>query len=207
MPYKNRQDMLENRRLKRRVERDAFYEALGLRVIKDGEWLVCDFCHKETRRSSAKVYSHELDCIWRPVALRLLNNPRTYWDRRKVETRYLCGCDYKDPRIQEYGVTVHSDGTMTKKRYDRQGFEVCPIHGMRLRGWYSEQERAPKPKPRTSGPMGTPGTEDRRDLRDPQEVGEAYLQRDAAENGRARALEEPISIVETTDPSRGEASD
>lgn len=121
--------------------------------------------------------------------------------RRNVkETKYLCGCDYKEKRIQEYGVTVHSDGSMTKKRYDREGFEVCPIHGKRLVGWYSELERNPKPQPRTNRPLGTPGVADRRDLRDPAELGQAHLDRDAAGNGRVETMEHgrtAIGIAET----------
>jgi hypothetical protein len=113
MPYKNKEDRLENNRLKHRVERDNFYEALGLRVVPGG-WLICDFCGKQTRRGSAQVFSHHPTCVWRPVAMKLLGQPKDYWNRR-----HMCKlCGHRTPHFNGMcgsagcycrGVYVHPD--------------------------------------------------------------------------------------------------
>jgi hypothetical protein len=137
----------------------------------------------------------------------------SFWDQAnnkggRVETVYICGCDYRDPHIQRYGVTVHSDGSITNKRYDRNGYEVCPIHGLRLRGWATVPRTSPPiGAMREPSPKGDLGSEipDRRDNRDPATVGEEWLGRQEA-NGTPQhtALSKPAPMVEMPDPDTGQ---
>lgn len=84
----------------------------------------------------------------------------------------------------------------TDKRYDDEGFEVCPEHATRMYGWQSVDARAGHytdtgdGRPATFVAPKTPSKplvsrqEDVRDVRDPQEVGAAILARG---NGHAHA--------------------
>lgn len=124
--------------------------------------------------------------------------------RGKVQTRYICGCDWRDPNIQRYGATVLPDGNITNKRYDREGYEICPIHGARLQGWASTgRSEPPIGSLRGPVPKGGLGSEipDRRDPRDPATVGEEWLQEsEEARRAANGALSKPHTIPRARRP-------
>jgi hypothetical protein len=112
---------------------------------------------------------------------------------------FLCGCTPDSKRGYSGDMKPNGIGgemVYTDKRYDDDGFEVCPEHGMRMYGWQSADTRAGHyidtgdgrpatfvpPKSR-SKPL-TSRQEDTRDVRDPQEVGAAIM---AAGNGRSHS--------------------
>jgi hypothetical protein len=91
--------------------------------------------------------------------------------------KYLCGCAREEKR--NYAVFVDHNGNQTTIRRDKQGFEVCPEHGERLWNWKSDRlVYTGKTGIHSSGgklnTVGT-GTEDKRDNRDPQAIGEAIM--------------------------------
>lgn len=95
---------------------------------------------------------------------------------------FLCGCDPKT-KGRYSGDTVKSpipgaDPSYSDKRFDAQGFEVCPEHGERLYGWKSPLMATPSGRDaldyRKLGRDGdvkiitdNPEFPDRRDNRDP----------------------------------------
>lgn len=96
--------------------------------------------------------------------------------------RFLCGCSPAEKK--HYSGDVHRppfshEDIYTDKRYDRQGFEVCPEHGERMYGWKSVPvvEAGAKRQDFSGLSSGEykPSAEvleieDRRDNRDPEEV-------------------------------------
>jgi len=128
--------------------------------------------------------------------------------RGKVQqTRYTCGCDWNDPHIQRYGATMMPDGTITNKRYDKQGHEVCPIHGNRLYGWATTDKNDPPvgyKKVAVQGELGSPDIADRRVHDDPATVGEEWLARHERNgNPPASSLSKPAPMSANDDPVSG----
>lgn len=78
---------------------------------------------------------------------------------------FLCGCTTEEKK--DYSMQVGKDGVLTSKRFDLQGYEICPEHGKRLVGWLSVEQRKPRLKTRWKPVAGV----DHRDIRDPQTVG------------------------------------
>lgn len=102
--------------------------------------------------------------------------------------RYLCGCDPNDEFLQRYQCTVTPTGEMSFKRYDHEGYEVCPQHGKRMYGWASPIKQGPQGNTiadwhswylanfgRGTLEINQTITEDHRDNRDPTVVGNALL--------------------------------
>lgn len=104
-----------------------------------------------------------------------------------MEGQFLCGCAPSEKRGYS-GETMPSvipggDPVYTDKRFDAQGFEVCPEHGERMYGWKSSDPNTPH---YLSNGSGMPPTfispkrksvsirdsefPDRRDNREPQGV-------------------------------------
>ena len=106
---------------------------------------------------------------------------------------FLCGCNPKDPHVMNYKrdvVVINGEPTLTSKRYDKKGREICPIHGQPLYGHAT---------PFKTGPQGNDISDlaaeykvrygdakraeivstvpDLRDNRDPAVVGAGYLKR------------------------------
>jgi len=87
---------------------------------------------------------------------------------------FLCGCHPNEKRHYSGDVV---NGVYTDRRFDSQGFEVCPEHGERLYGFASvptSDEAGFRPdfryKSRHALSNLTVDYEDRRDNRDPEEV-------------------------------------
>lgn len=115
--------------------------------------------------------------------------------------KFICGCDPKDPKIQGYYAQLVPFGdkqVLTNKRYDKQGNEICPIHGAKLYGSASITVRGPQGNEivdyraefyQRYGKKKVEifaSVEDRRDNRDPSIVGAEYLSgRASAGNGHS----------------------
>jgi len=99
---------------------------------------------------------------------------------------FLCGCDPVQKR--NYNVTVTNDGVLTDRRFDDEGYEICPEHGVRLYGWASPSFQHPGGQTLLDwGKMGSrrelklePSGPDRRNFIDTISVGEERLARRAA---------------------------
>lgn len=120
---------------------------------------------------------------------------------------FLCGCDPKDPHVKNYSLNQIDelpDGTpiLSGKRYDKQGREICPIHGKHLYGHASPTKTGPqgneiidyhKEYVRVYGKATKPVVSSAPDLRDNSDaaaVGAEYLARKvAAGNGHSTAGE------------------
>lgn len=110
--------------------------------------------------------------------------------------KFLCGCDPKDPHVKNYSmdlVVVGTEKVLSNKRW-KDGKEVCPIHGKPLYGSASITKRGPQGNQiidhyaefqavygRGKDAPIVSSVEDRRDNRDPEEVGLAYLSRKTTE--------------------------
>jgi hypothetical protein len=58
---------------------------------------------------------------------------------------FLCGCDPEQKKNYFFAIRQTPMGeAITNKRYDDQGFEVCPEHGARFYGWASPQVQGPQ---------------------------------------------------------------
>lgn len=97
---------------------------------------------------------------------------------------FLCGCDPENPRIKHYSFHPDSNGGGTFKRFNDQGQEVCPWHGVPLYGFLTPLVTGPQgnriidySKAGSKRPLKLKPTEsiDRRDTRDPLEVGRTLL--------------------------------
>jgi hypothetical protein len=87
VPYKERQDRLENQRFWHNyVVKLRLYRSMGLEPVDINDprsALECQHCGKVTGRNSAHVYRHHRGCVKRLRTLRLAGYPREYWSRRK----------------------------------------------------------------------------------------------------------------------------
>lgn len=84
MPYKSREDMNANRRLKYRTQRDQLYREIRVKPINPQDNkspLTCDWCGKVTQRNSAHMFRHHKWCRFYHRTMRILGHPRTYWSR------------------------------------------------------------------------------------------------------------------------------
>jgi hypothetical protein len=94
--------------------------------------------------------------------------------------KFLCGCD--PSRKKNYRFAT-DNGMLSAKRYDEQGFEICPEHGQRMYGWGSPlvQHKAGQEVLDFSGFGGkrklklVTTTPDRRDNRNPVEDHDAIM--------------------------------
>jgi len=96
-----------------------------------------------------------------------------------MKGKFLCGCNPGDK--QRHTTFIVSNGLQTFqsfKRYDEQGFEVCPEHGHRLYGWASA---APVNKTTTGGAIKSTAP-DLRDNRDPETIGREILMKHNGHN-------------------------
>lgn len=129
---------------------------------------------------------------------------------------YLCGCDPNNERIKSYTTSIDPvTQQLTSKRYDSQGFEVCPIHGKRLYGWNGIKKQGPQGNTVTDWQaeaedlygtasqreLGALKIKDRRDTRDPEGVGQELLAaRQKKKNGKgvivAKVKRPPMAIDE-----------
>lgn len=123
---------------------------------------------------------------------------RIYTEMQKSMTApglFLCGCDPHDPHVQTFRYEV-VNGQLTNIFYDKKGRRVCPIHGRPLYGHATTDKDDPGRELGPVPPVKPSWTEDRRDNRDPTEVGEEYLklkqQRQQSSNG---ALPSDLDIL------------
>lgn len=100
--------------------------------------------------------------------------------------RFICGCDSEE----KVGYTVNvvpgpfGADVQTTQRFDKEGYEICPQHSMRLANWRDEQRMRDKnANPTLKVDFDGPDT---RDTRDPQTTGEERL---ANTNGGSHAQE------------------
>lgn len=103
---------------------------------------------------------------------------------------FLCGCSQEEKKHYSGELVPSFNGelTYTDKRWDKEGFEICPEHGQRLYGWASlnvqneaGREVIDYSRKGTGGTLVPPADlEDRRDNRDPELV---YAEMKAASNG------------------------
>lgn len=120
---------------------------------------------------------------------------------------YLCGCNPLDPKVQNYKrdlvfVPGMKDPVLSSKRYDKDGNEICPIHGKPLYGFMTVTKTGPQGNdvydhkaeiermyggkiPEIAGPLGSPDIEDKRMNQDPEEVYMALQAERATTNGHA----------------------
>lgn len=95
-----------------------------------------------------------------------------------------CGCSYE--KAKTYSFNLQRDGvTLSGQRFDEEGYEVCPEHGIRKYGWASPLISVPPNGDRIDwSKMGSKNkeinlnpkiTEDRRDNRDPIKIGMKIL--------------------------------
>lgn len=95
--------------------------------------------------------------------------------------QFLCGCWPTDKRGYYGNIVKDAFGNdiYTDKRFDSQGFEVCPEHGERLYGWASPTVQSPQGNEVLDYASKSNATikkldldiEDRRDNRDPILIG------------------------------------
>jgi hypothetical protein len=88
---------------------------------------------------------------------------------------FICGCDSEDPYVRNYHpklVWQNGQQVLSFKHYDKQGNEICPIHGKPLKGSLTVHRLKPPagyvPK-KITGELGSLRV-DKRDNRDPAEV-------------------------------------
>jgi hypothetical protein len=99
---------------------------------------------------------------------------------------FLCGCAPEEKRGYSGNIvkTGLNQEAYTDKRFDSQGFEICPEHGERMYGWKSDDKTQPH---YITNANGNPPTfispnktltkisftkqDDKRDNRDPVTVG------------------------------------
>ena len=102
---------------------------------------------------------------------------------------FLCGC--KQSEKKRYAMQVvdkqpNKEAFLSSSRFDKEGYEICPEHGLRIYGWASPQVSGPQgnnvldyshygPKKKLSKIEST--VEDKRDNRDPEEIGRKILSR------------------------------
>lgn len=122
--------------------------------------------------------------------------------RNATKGTFLCGCRPEEKRNYTGDVVPslipNADPVYVDKRYDNEGYEVCPEHGDRMYGWISDDSMRPNyiesgdgrppsfwvPKMK-SRPL-TSREEDKRDNRDPEEIGVALqAHRRSAGNGHS----------------------
>ncbi len=120
-----------------------------------------------------------------------------------MNRHFLCGCDSKDPHVRNYHpklVKQNGQDVLAFKHFDKQGNEICPIHGVPLKGSAFPVKRGPQGNDvpdhhkdfiRRYGESRREiqsNVLDRRDNRDPVEVGtEVLTEREtarAAGNGK-----------------------
>lgn len=93
-------------------------------------------------------------------------------------TDYLCGCSQESKR---HYTTIKTGDSLTNIRRDVDGMEICPEHGKRLVGWAAATTANPFAPPNAGKSKSNIDwtkfryTNDRRDTRDPEELGKAIL--------------------------------
>lgn len=60
-----------------------------------------------------------------------------------LKSLFLCGCNLEDKK--HYSTFSSEDGkVLSHRRFDKQGYEVCPEHGERKFGWRSPMILGPQ---------------------------------------------------------------
>lgn len=86
MPYKYLADRLANQKWHYNYAQQLpFYRSMGLEPLEINNVrspLQCQHCGRVTPRNCAHRFRHYPNCAHLPEVMRILGNPRMYWNRR-----------------------------------------------------------------------------------------------------------------------------